>query len=198
MNYQRLNELQQEYLKCQSHEVWGKMYELCYEATGIALRSYLGKKKLRLSMEDREDAQEDCVLRLMERFKRIPGYKVQYWATTLRNEIRHRLHNKHGNVKKPIDSLITLMGFVDGYVDPRTENHVEPRVDYEDIDADKIVIDIATTHLPRKANTVEENHYKREFRQAILNVHVYTPKRLIYKYAPQLKAVFDQTRKYHG
>lgn len=90
----KFSEAQKEYLECKSANSWQQMFLCCQKMCEITLANYARSHKLHFESDIFAEYALEAAIRIMNRFKKPKGYKVDYLRTVCRWSLIDVLYNK--------------------------------------------------------------------------------------------------------
>jgi hypothetical protein len=199
---EHLAPLRDRYQLVQSNENWCALYLEISKAVDIALDVYLKKKSLTISAERRQDVSAEAAVQIANRFRKDPDYPVVDWFKVLNFAIVNLLHNKKQQFLDSVkfspnldffpmpDPVVTM-----SKPKPDPARYITILCADPEIDGKRIVVDLGTVTLdPKKMPYDPHNIPESTFRVAVRKIATYTPKEAIYRYAVEIKGIFDTLR----
>jgi hypothetical protein len=186
-----LGALHDAYQQCKTHDNWGAMYVELATATKSVTQTLCARHKLRLSEDRIDDVVSDVALRIARRFL-TREYAVKNWYSLIYLDVKSVMFDRK---TQRLDAQPPVRGVQPVLTTFRDETgYMSDIIADRDIDGRRIVKDLFLTRLKKTRRTSQQSHHEREYKTAINTIAVYTPREHIYRYAVELRAIFDTLR----
>lgn len=96
-------EAQENYLENKDENSWHIMFISCQKMCEITLANYARKNNFRVDKEVFADISSEAAVRIMNRYKKAKGYKIEYLRTICRYSIIDVMYNKRNKFEDSVE-----------------------------------------------------------------------------------------------